>query len=52
MDHSTFVNPFPNDVRNAFQAFIQGPGYTNRERIEYTKWRELHILLDNPDYKL
>ncbi|EXU94631.1 integrase core domain protein, partial [Metarhizium robertsii] len=24
---------------------------TNRERIEYTKWRELHILLDNPDRK-
>ena len=45
------INPFPNDVRSAFKAYIQNPTYTNRERIDYTKWRELHILLDNPDRK-
>ncbi|KAF5120961.1 SCAN domain-containing protein 3 [Metarhizium anisopliae] len=45
------INPFPNDVRSAFKSYIESPAYTNRERIEYTKWRELHILLDNPDRK-
>ena len=48
---TALINPFPNDVRNAFQAYIESPTYTDRERIEYTKWRELHVLLDNPDRK-
>ncbi len=31
MDPSTaLVNPFPNGMRNAFQAYIQDPSYTNR----------------------
>ena len=52
MEPSTaLINPFPNDVRSAFKAYIESPTYTNRERIEYTKWRQLHILLDNPDRK-
>ena len=45
------INPFPNDVRSAFEAYVQSPTYANRERIEYSKWRELHILLDNPHNK-
>jgi hypothetical protein len=48
---TTLVNPFPNEVRNAFEAYIHSPIYTNRERIEYIKWQYLHILLDNPDKK-
>ena len=32
------INPFPNDVRNAFRAYVQGAQYINRERIEYRKW--------------
>jgi hypothetical protein len=27
------INPFPNDVRLAFQAYIQDPSHINRERI-------------------
>ena len=45
------VNPFPNDVRNAFQAYIKDPGYINQERIPYEKWRRMHIFLDNPILK-
>ncbi len=45
------INPFPNDIRIAFQSFIRGPGYINRERIDYAKWRQLHIFLDEPDLK-
>jgi Integrase zinc binding domain len=45
------INPFPNDTRIAFQSFIQGPGYINRERIDYAKWRQLHIFLDEPNLK-
>ena len=45
------VNPFPNDIRNAFQSFIQSPNYINRERIAYAKWRQLHLFLDDPDLK-
>jgi hypothetical protein len=46
------INPFPNDVRNAFQAYIKPPGYVNRERIEYSKWRQLHFYLDDFTLKL
>jgi len=45
------INPFPNDVRNAFQAYIQGSQYINRERIEYSKWNRLHVFLDDPTLK-
>lgn len=45
------INPFPNDTRIAFQSFIQSQGYVNRERIEYAKWRQLHIFLDDPNIK-
>lgn len=45
------INPFPNVVRTAFQAYIQGIGYINRERIEYSKWRQLHFFLDDPTLK-
>lgn len=45
------INPFPNDVRIAFQEFIQEPNYVNRERIEYSKWQRLHVFLAEPDLK-
>jgi hypothetical protein len=45
------INPFPNDTRTAFQTSIQRPGYSNRERIPYEKWRQIHIYLDNPSLK-
>jgi hypothetical protein len=53
MDNSiASINPFPNDVRIAFQSYIQGPNYVNQERIPYAKWRQLHIFINNPDLKL
>jgi hypothetical protein len=45
------INPFPNDVRIAFQAYIQDPKYINRERIPYEKWHRIHVHLDNPTLK-
>jgi len=45
------INPFPNDVRIAFQSFIEGPNYVNRERILYDKWHRMHVHLDKPDLK-
>lgn len=45
------LNSFPIDVREAFQEFISAPNYINRERIEYTKWQQLHIYLDNTQLK-
>jgi hypothetical protein len=52
MDNTiTSINPFPNDVRTAFQTYIQSPGYSNRERIPHAKWRQLHIFIDAPHLK-
>jgi hypothetical protein len=45
------IVPFPSDVHIAFQAYIQSPEYVNRERIPYSKWRQMHIFLDNPALK-
>lgn len=47
----TSINPFPNDTRLAFQSYIQDPDYINRERIPYTKWRQMHIFIDDPALK-
>jgi hypothetical protein len=52
MDNTiTSINPFPNDVRTAFQTYIQSGGYINRERIPYAKWRQLHIFINAPHLK-
>ena len=45
------INPFPSDIRAAFQSYIQAPKYVNRERIPYEKWHQMHIHLDNPHLK-
>ncbi|KIN03298.1 hypothetical protein OIDMADRAFT_53095 [Oidiodendron maius Zn] len=45
------INPFPNNVRNAFQDYIHQPEYSNRARIPYANWRQMHIFLDTPDQK-
>jgi hypothetical protein len=39
------INPFPNDVRSAFQDYIHQPEYSNRARIPYANWRQMHIFL-------
>jgi hypothetical protein len=46
------INPFPSDVRTAYEAYIQSLQYSNHERIEYSKWRQLHFFLENPTSKL
>ena len=51
MDNTTSIVPFPNDVRTAFQTYVQGISYINRERIEYSKWRQLHFYLNDPIIK-
>ena len=45
------INPFPNDVRIAFQSYIKDPNYVNRERIPYEKWHRMHEHLDMPNLK-
>ncbi len=35
------INPFPNDVRHAFQAYIQDFAYVNRERIVDSKQHQI-----------
>jgi hypothetical protein len=41
------INPFPNDVRTAFDSYIKSPQYSrrNRERIPYAKWCQMRIFL-------
>jgi hypothetical protein len=39
------INPFPNDVRTAFEAYISNPTYYNREQLPYTKWHQMHTIL-------
>jgi hypothetical protein len=45
------INPFPSDVRTAYEAYIRSPQYSNRERIEYSKWHQLYFFLQNPTSK-
>jgi hypothetical protein len=45
------INPFSHDVRTTFQTYIQGSSYVNRERIPYSKWRQMHIFIDGPTIK-
>jgi hypothetical protein len=47
------INPFPNDVRAAFDSYIKSPQYSkrNRERIPYAKWCQMRIFLTNPTLK-
>jgi hypothetical protein len=45
------INPFPQDVRTAFQAYIHSFTYSNSERIDYSKYRQLLLYLQNPSMK-
>jgi hypothetical protein len=45
------INPFPNDVRDAFRDYINGINYSNWERIEYHTWHQLHVYIEWPDLK-
>ena len=47
----TSINPFPNDVRTAFNTFIHSTSYSNRERIPYERWRQMHFFIDDPTLK-
>jgi hypothetical protein len=42
------INPFPNDVRTAFEAYISSPTYSNREQLSYKKWDDIRTILQNP----
>ena len=39
------INPFPVDVRIAFQSYIQSPHYINQGRIPYQKWNRVQVTL-------
>ena len=47
------INPFPNDVRAAFDSYITSPQYSrrNRERIPYERWCQMCKFLTNPTLK-
>jgi hypothetical protein len=47
----TSINPFPNDVCTAFQAYIQDPHHVNWERIPYSKWQQMHLFINDPTLK-
>jgi hypothetical protein len=47
------INPFPNDVRTAFEAYISSTTYYNREQLPYEKWDQMRtILYDLTAFKL
>lgn len=50
MDNPTIaqINPFPQDVRTAFQTYIHSLSYINRERMDYLKYCQLLYYLQNP----
>ena len=45
------INPFPLDVRTAFQTYIHSFSYVNRERLDYLKYQQLLLYLQNPQLK-
>jgi hypothetical protein len=47
----TAINPFPNEVWSAFDTFIHGPTYSNREQILYEQWQQMHFFINNPTLK-
>ena len=42
------INPFPSDVRRAFEAYISSDTYYNREQISHEKHHRMRIILNNP----
>ena len=42
------INPFPHDVRTAFEAYISSTTYYNWEQFTYKKWLSMHAILNNP----
>jgi hypothetical protein len=42
------INPFPHDVRTAFQDYISSSTYYNREQLSHEKWSQIHTILQNP----
>ncbi|KFY81192.1 hypothetical protein V499_00018 [Pseudogymnoascus sp. VKM F-103] len=44
----TSINPFPYDVRTAFEAYISSPTYYNREQFSHQKWSQIRTILEDP----
>jgi hypothetical protein len=42
------INPFPNDVRTAFEAYISNTTYYNCEQLSHTKSDQICTILCNP----
>ena len=42
------INPFPHDVRTAFEAYISSTTYYNREQLADEKWHCMCLILDDP----
>jgi hypothetical protein len=45
------INPFPNNVQSAFEAYISSDTYHNREQLSYEKWSSMCNILNNPAQK-
>ncbi|RFU28623.1 hypothetical protein B7463_g7723, partial [Scytalidium lignicola] len=45
------INPFPNDVRFAFEELITAEDYINHQRITPQHWQRIHVFVDNPSLK-
>jgi hypothetical protein len=41
------INPFPNDVRTAFETYISSSTYYNREQLSHAKWSQMRTILQN-----
>lgn len=42
------INPFPHDLRTAFEAYTSSTTYSNREQFTNDKWHQMRCILDNP----
>jgi hypothetical protein len=43
----TLINPFPYDVRTAFEAYTSSPTYYNREQFSHEKWSQIRTILED-----
>jgi len=44
----TSINPFPFDVRSAFEAYISSLTYYNREQFSHERWSQIYTILEDP----
>lgn len=50
--YNLFYQPLFKWRAQCLSSYIQGSKYINRERIEYDKWNQLHLFLDDSILKL